>query len=76
MPEITFSKSAVKDVLKAFNKETDNEGFIVDEEGDRVLTPTGEEIKAKELGGISKGSEVFISDNFVSILDYIKSRDE
>ncbi|MFB6215704.1 MAG: hypothetical protein ABEJ72_01865 [Candidatus Aenigmatarchaeota archaeon] len=77
-PDITFEESAVEDLLSQFNKTDDDEGFIVEDskEQERVLTPSGEEIRAEELGGIASGSEIFIEDNFVSILDFVKRKTE
>lgn len=63
-------------VLAEFDKAIDDEGFVVEEDtGERVLTPRGEEITVSDLAGIARGSEVFVDDNFVSILEYVE-RDE
>ncbi|MFB6189996.1 MAG: hypothetical protein ABEJ91_00290, partial [Candidatus Nanohaloarchaea archaeon] len=62
-------------VLRIFGKETDDEGYIVERNsGERVLTPEGEPIKRDNLGMIARGSEVFVEDNFVSKLNYVKNR--
>lgn len=74
-PSVTFDDSAVEFILSEFDKSVDEEGYIIESEtGERVLTPNGEEITAEEFGGIAEGSEIFIEDNFVSILDHVKRR--
>lgn len=74
--DVTFEESALEPILAAFDKDIDDEGYIVEAEThERVLTPEGEEILAEELGGIAEGSEMFIEDNFVSVIEYVKSRD-
>ncbi|MFB6145696.1 MAG: hypothetical protein ABEJ99_04300 [Candidatus Nanohaloarchaea archaeon] len=73
--KLTFENNAKKDILKAFDKEVDEEGYIVEsKDKDRVLTREGEELKAKNLGLIAKGSEIFVSDNFASLVDFITRR--
>lgn len=62
-------------ILEEFDKEVDDDGFVVEQEtGEPVLTPRGEEVTIEDLAGIAKGSEIFIDDNFVSILEYVESR--
>lgn len=72
VPELTFDEEATDFVLSMFDKEVDEEGYIVESEtGDRVLTPEGTEIRAEDLGVIAKGSQEFVEDNFVSLLNYV-----
>lgn len=75
-PQITFDKSATELVLKQFDKTVDEEGYIIEdsENGDRVLTPEGEEIKKSELAGVAEGSQVFVEDNFVSLINFAKGQ--
>lgn len=73
-PEISASRDAMEDILAEFDKTVDEEGFIVESEsGEPVLTPRGDEVTIEELAGIAEGSEIFIDDNFVSILEYVQS---
>lgn len=75
--EIIFDDSAVDYVLDAFEKEVDSDGYIVESDsGEKVLTPDGEEILADELAILAEGSDVFIEDNFASIVDYVLNRSE
>lgn len=73
--EVTVSREVMKTVLAEFDKAVDEEGFIVEQDtGDPVLTPRGEEVTLDDLAGIAQGSEIFIEDNFVSLLEYVESK--
>lgn len=74
-PAITFDESATDAILDEFNKAVDEEGYIIEADtGERVLTPEGEEITKEEFAGIAKGSEIFVEDNFVSLINHVKRR--
>lgn len=74
---VKFERSVISQILKVFSKDTDEDGFIVEKNsGEKVLTPQGEPVKQENLGMIANGSEVFVEDNFVSKLQYVKNRDE
>jgi hypothetical protein len=66
--KLLFTEAALPYILRAFGKTIDANGLIVEPNGDPVLTPEGEEIKATEFGGIKKGSEIFIKDDLYSIM--------
>ena len=68
--QITFDKKAKKEVLELLDKTVDEDGMIVEKDNpkQRVLTFDGEEISLQELGGVQKGSEVFIRNNLVSLI--------
>ncbi|PSP56381.1 hypothetical protein BRC72_11990 [Halobacteriales archaeon QH_7_66_36] len=75
--ELTFDDSAIEFVLDAFDNAVDEEGYIIKEDtGERILTPDGTPLTPEELGGIAKGSEIYVDDNYVSVLEYLKSRSE
>ena len=63
-------------ILEALDKTTDKEGYIVEKSNtkERVLTFEGKELKKEDFGGIEKGSEVFIENNLVSLINLIKER--
>lgn len=71
---ITFDKSAKKDILKLYGKTIDDESFIVEEDNkkQRVLTPKGEEIHIGDWGGIYKGSEAFAKSDTISLIELAK----
>jgi hypothetical protein len=68
--KVTFDDKVKKDVLDLLNKDVDGDGFIVEKDNptQRVLTVEGEEITLEELGGVQKGSEVFIKKDVVSLM--------
>jgi len=75
-PQLTFTEDATEFILEGFGKTVDEEGFIIEQEsGERVLTPAGEEIEADDLGGIANGSEIFVEDNFASVVDYVEKKE-
>ena len=67
---LTFTKSAKTGILDLLDKTIDEEGMIVEKENpkQRVLTFERQEISLEEFGGVQHGSEVFISNNFVSLM--------
>ena len=71
---ISFDKSLSKEIIPIFDKTLDGEGFIVEKSNptQRVLTPDGEEVHIEEFAGISKGSEVFIKSDLISLIDFSK----
>lgn len=73
--KLTFEEDTKEEILKVFDKKVDEQGYIVEsEDEDRVLTTEGEELKADNLGVIAKGSEIFVSDNFASLVDFVTRR--
>jgi len=39
-----------------------------------VKTRGGNPIRPEDLGGIAEGSEVYVEDNYVSVLEYVKDK--
>ena len=74
--KIIFDRSSIYFILKAFGKTVDDEGYIVEDtkEQERVLTPEGDELRKEDLGVIASGSEIFIKNNFASLVNYVKER--
>jgi hypothetical protein len=70
---ITFEKEAKLEILAAFNKTVDANGYIVEKENplQKVLTIDGEELKLEDFAGIRKGSEIFIKSDLVSIINLV-----
>lgn len=74
-PEITFDESGREFVLDAFDKAVDDDGYIIEaDDGTRVLTYDGKPLKEEELGLIAEGSDIFVEDNFASIVDFVTQR--
>lgn len=62
-----------KYILALFNKSVDEEGFIIENGTDkRILSSDGYEISLIEFGGITNGSEIYIKDNIVSLIDFYR----
>ena len=76
-PDITFGPSAIETVLEQFGKTVDDEGYIVDEEtGEREESNLDNEVTIEDLGGIGKGSIVFVENDFASVSEYVESKQE
>jgi hypothetical protein len=74
-PEIFFDDSALGFVLEAFGNTVDDEGYIIKEDtGERVRTREGNPVRPEDLGGIAEGSEIYVEDNYVSVLEYVKDK--
>mgnify|MGYP006882768598 CR=1 FL=1 len=70
---LTFESEAVGYILPAFGVKIDEEGYVVDKEsGDRVETPHGEHVTADELAMVEHGSDVFVDDNFASLVEHVE----
>lgn len=70
MRTLVFDESTKSVILQIFGKSIDDEGMIVDEAGKRVLDPQGNEVSASDFAGMKKGSEIFITKDLPSILQY------
>jgi hypothetical protein len=70
--KITFDKEGVDFVLDVFNKSVDKEGFIVEKNKTRIITPEGNEIQKSQLSVIKKGSEKFIAGDLTSLMKLSK----
>jgi len=66
-PVITFDKQSVKEILYCFDKSIDEEGYVIGIDGKRVLAMDGKEIKASDIGGITK--EGFVRNDIVSLIE-------
>lgn len=74
-PSLTFDQSAAEFVLESFGRETDEDGFIIDpSDGKRELTPEGEEIHIDDFSGVENGSELFLDDDFKTLVEHVKRR--
>lgn len=71
--KIIFDKTSKDWVLGVFNKSTDQDGFITESNGARVLTPEGLEITRDQLAVIKKGSEKFIAGDLTSLMKLSKN---
>ena len=71
MKTLTFDEQSKNVILQLFGKAIDRQGFIYDiKSGLRVLSPEGEEVLAKDFAGIRKGSEIFITKDLPSLIQF------
>jgi hypothetical protein len=68
---LTFDRASIPFVLRAFKKKVDADGYVVEEDGQEVVTPRGEGILKGEFAGIRRGSDIFVRDDMASILDVL-----
>jgi len=66
-PVITFDKDSINEILYCLDKNVDNEGYVTDMDNRRVLAMDGKEIKASDIGGITK--EGFVRNDIVSLIE-------
>lgn len=73
---ITFDKSLKKEILEIFDKKLDDDGIIVEKDNptQKVLSPEGEIINLQEFAGITKGSQIFIKSDLISLIDFAKKK--
>lgn len=71
--KMTFEPEAADHILSAFGKTTDDAGYIIDRETrKRETTPDGETITVDDLAMVEHGSDVFVDDNFASLVDHVE----
>lgn len=71
---LTFNEGALPLILRAFGKETNEEGIITDQSGEPILTPEGEELTMANFGGIKKGSEIFIKNDLLAVINLAEGK--
>lgn len=73
MNKIIFdSKLKEKIVKKALNKDINEERNIIDKLTEQeVLSPDGTTVSIDDLGVFENGSEIFIKNDIVSLMEYI-----
>ncbi len=72
MKTITFdnSETAKRAILDLLGKSVDEDGYIIETKtGERVVSPTNEEITLTNFAGIRKGSEIFITNDLPALLE-------
>jgi hypothetical protein len=59
-------------VLGLFDMETDEEGYVVDADGNRVESTDGNPVKPEDIGHIGHGSAEFVEDDISSLTEYLR----
>lgn len=73
MIRVNFSseKNTKLFILSFFDKSVDKEGFIIENDTKaRVLSSDGDEITLDQFGGITNGSEIYLKNNIVSLINF------
>lgn len=74
MKTIVFNESTKSFILSLFDKSIDDEGYIIeDSTKTRVLTPSGDEVLAKNFAGFTPGSEIVLTKDLPSLLQFASS---
>ena len=76
MTTLTFDESAAENILEAFGKGVDNEGYVVDADGERETTDHGDEIEKGHFAGLEQGSIIVLDDDFNSLVGHVNRRQE
>lgn len=73
--KILFTEEALPFILGAFGKSINENGIIIDNStGEPISTPEGEELTRSQLGFIKKGSELFLKDDILSIINIVENK--
>ncbi len=68
---VVFDDETVEFVLDLFGKKVDESGYIIESEnGMRVLTPAGDEVRCEDFAGFVPGSEIVLTRDLPSLLQY------
>lgn len=71
MKTIVFNESTKDFVLSLFDKSIDDEGYIIENStNNRVLTPSGDEVHINSFAGFTPGSEIILTKDLPSLLQY------
>jgi len=72
-PTITFDESASIHIIGAFGWTTDNEGFIVDEDGNCVESVNDHYLTVEEFGGVVEDDGVPkpLSNKFTDVVTWV-----
>jgi hypothetical protein len=67
---IGFTSDLREEILRIFGKEINTQGIIVESDTKKeVYSPDGYPIESKTFAGITKGSEIYIKSDIVSLID-------
>lgn len=69
---VVFDRTSRNFILKSINKISSSDGFLVEKNNtnQKVLTREGEEIRARDVGVIRPGSQIFIKKDIVSLIKF------
>lgn len=71
MKTLIFDDSTQNFILSLFDKTTDKDGYIIEKKNlKRVLTPAGDEVHISDFAGFTPGSEIVLTKDLPSLLEY------
>lgn len=70
--EIIIEKERLDYMLDAFDMEIDDEGYVVDRDGNRVRSTDGDPIQKDKIGMAGHGSVEFVKDDISSLTNYLR----
>lgn len=71
MKTLVFNDSTREFVLSLFDKTVDESGYIIEKSsGERVLTPSGDDVHIDNFAGFTPGSEIILTQDLPSLLQY------
>ncbi len=74
MLKITFNNDPKTKafVLGLFKNSIDDERYILDDKGNRIIDSDGQEMTIDQLGAIKNGSQIYVKRNIVSLVGFYK----
>lgn len=69
--DILLSRDQLVDVLRRLGHQFDDEGYVLDMSGERVVSIDGDEIRATDVAAALPGSEVLLKKNIASFSQYL-----
>jgi len=76
MTEVIIHEDKLETVLDLLGQGVDDDGFVLDEDGERATSTDGAQIKSDDVGYLGHGSVEYVRDDFSSIYDYFESDEE
>ena len=73
---INFEKGAGKHVVECFGKTLDEDGFIIDPDGEDRVQHRGDDVHIDDLAMIEHGSTLFVDDSFGSLVEHVERNRE
>jgi hypothetical protein len=69
--DLLLSAEQLTDLLGKLGHRIDSEGYVLDANGERVVSIDGDEIKAEDVAAALPGSEVLLKKNIASFSQYL-----
>lgn len=67
---VSIPPELIEPFLEASGKTIDEDRMLIDSDGATVLSRSGTEMSVDDFGIVELGSEIFVRNNFVDLVDY------